>query len=610
MVRLHALTLFALLFGPAFGALAGDSAPHIDFLYIDANVGRSSGGHVAIRIGDDVFHYQHDAEGFAVLARDEWRRFRRTYNDLDNRNIHVAEIRVGAADLARIRDRFIQRHLIQSRHLDFLSSLRHDVELLQHSVSGAGLMVPGARLFTAASERPRGLESLSAAVESRYGAGFLKGKTAELERLLERLAYRQPTWDDSQLSDSRYPGYPVTFSETYLDAVTTLTAMRVLSGGWDVAKDTVLDPRRYAIPDLHARLTFHERLRLAGLARRLQESIVAMLASSRGDGGFPILLATARYLAVEKSLEQNRLQLVHPYSGAVPSRPFPVDAETQRSLRLAAWTFASSFREARSAFFRLDDLDEASLNVLENSAARYFEVHRAIRFERPFLLSSDLTMPLAPGSVRIDQRFSHDPAATDALETAQTAYYAFRARLRAIYPYNLLWHNCATELVRTVNSAFADQQEAARVLGAALDPAGLSVLIPFRLSDLVAKRLHVVKQRVLPSFRNRMLARFSAQQDPLWIYLAESNTATSSLYRSRPGDTLFLMFTEELPGLRPLFGAVNLSYGMVQAGAGLLTLPLDRGDRLFEGVRGALFSLPELAFFNIRKGSFATAGSL
>ena len=33
-------------------------------------------------------------------------------------------------------------------------------------------------------------------------------------------------------------------------------------------------------------------------------------------------------------------------------------------------------------------------------------------------------------------------------------------------------------------------------------------------------------------------------------------------------------------------------------------LPVDGGEMLWAGLRGALFSLPELVFQNIRKGSF------
>ncbi len=44
--------------------------------------------------------------------------------------------------------------------------------------------------------------------------------------------------------------------------------------------------------------------------------------------------------------------------------------------------------------------------------------------------------------------------------------------------------------------------------------------------------------------------------------------------------------------------------GLAQGMAGLLTLPWDGGENLRLGAKGALISLPELFFFNIRKGSF------
>ena len=36
---------------------------------------------------------------------------------------------------------------------------------------------------------------------------------------------------------------------------------------------------------------------------------------------------------------------------------------------------------------------------------------------------------------------------------------------------------------------------------------------------------------------------------------------------------------------------------------GLLRAPLDRGRTLWSGTRGVVFSLPELAFVNLRKGT-------
>jgi hypothetical protein len=56
--------------------------------------------------------------------------------------------------------------------------------------------------------------------------------------------------------------------------------------------------------------------------------------------------------------------------------------------------------------------------------------------------------------------------------------------------------------------------------------------------------------------------------------------------------------------LSPLYGAVNTLAGLSQSVLGLFTLPFDAGKRLHSGATGLIMSLPELAFFNMRKGSF------
>jgi hypothetical protein len=97
------------------------------------------------------------------------------------------------------------------------------------------------------------------------------------------------------------------------------------------------------------------------------------------------------------------------------------------------------------------------------------------------------------------------------------------------------------------------------------------------------------------------------RQGPLQVFLRESNTLTSTLYRKGNGDSAFLFFTDDVVATRPVFGALNLLTGLGMAAAGLVMLPVDHGATLRSGLAGALWSLPELAFFNIRKGSFPDA---
>jgi hypothetical protein len=88
--------------------------------------------------------------------------------------------------------------------------------------------------------------------------------------------------------------------------------------------------------------------------------------------------------------------------------------------------------------------------------------------------------------------------------------------------------------------------------------------------------------------------------------LRESNTLSSTLYESRSKDTPFLFFTDDSLLLRPLLGALNVGYAALYGVAGIVRLPFDNGVSFNQAARGAFYSLPELAFGNIRKGSYST----
>ena len=88
------------------------------------------------------------------------------------------------------------------------------------------------------------------------------------------------------------------------------------------------------------------------------------------------------------------------------------------------------------------------------------------------------------------------------------------------------------------------------------------------------------------------------------VFFRESNTLTSAIYRRNPEDSIFVFFTDDAVVVRPLFGVVNLVVGLAASAVGLATLPVDGGATLWAGLKGAIFSLPELFFQNIRKGSF------
>jgi hypothetical protein len=143
-----------------------------------------------------------------------------------------------------------------------------------------------------------------------------------------------------------------------------------------------------------------------------------------------------------------------------------------------------------------------------------------------------------------------------------------------------------------------------RRLGGRVSLDGSLSFIPFLSAAAVDAHLAVAETAELPSYRLDRVARLEAAHGRLGTWLREGNTLTSTIYRRNPDDSFFVFFTDDTVALRPILGAVNLVAAAGASVVGLATLPLDHGARLRAALRGALFSLPELAFVNIRKGSF------
>jgi hypothetical protein len=129
--------------------------------------------------------------------------------------------------------------------------------------------------------------------------------------------------------------------------------------------------------------------------------------------------------------------------------------------------------------------------------------------------------------------------------------------------------------------------------------------IPIVSSGAVARSYRTGGAATRPSYRQLSLVALADNESAWRVSLRESNTLTSTIYHPGPRDSSFLFFTDDTVALRPLLGAANLLVGVADSALGLATWPADGGARLRAGLRGTLFSLPELAFVNIRKGSMA-----
>ncbi|GBC63729.1 hypothetical protein DENIS_4727 [Desulfonema ishimotonii] len=598
------MLLFQLI--SVFPVNAGASGPSafIEFICIDANVGASSGGHIALRLGETVYHFQHFPDRMFRMVREPWPHFRYIYNDLENRSLHIARIRLSAPDCERISDHLLRRYLIQNSQFDTLAGLAQDCALIRSFLGRERcLSLRGVGLFDPEQQEDAYAGRLRGAVFQKHGGDFLKKEIAKADRALtsEPIAIPDRTW--LCISRDRLPGAGDIYARRYTDLLLKREALAILARARPLADGILCDPASFDTGHESA-LFPAEREQLAKFAEALLKSVPALVASRRPDSGYPLLVAIARYQAVQRALAANRLMVADPFSCNAARVQSRTVAEKRTVAERLARRARRKFEKIRSDVFSGPRISEADYNRLENSAGRYYEIQRGLAIGESVRVEQGGLIPSASGPVPLLPPNRNRERLAETLALAEANYNAFLKQLRAACAYHILRANCATELVRVINSSFDSHAEAATALGGELNPGDALGYIPFRLSELVRERWRVTGTYVLPSYRRRQVAKMYALGHPVAVYFREFNTLSSTVYEPVDGDSAFFFFTDDIFWPRPFYGLMNIAYGIADAGAGLLSLPADRGNRLTEGLRGVLFSLPELIFCNIRKGSF------
>ncbi len=560
--------------GPAFAVEPLEAA----LVHVEANVGGASGGHTALRLGDDVYHYQ-QRDDRLLLVREEWYLFHFGYNVLQNRPLHLAYLPLERETWRALRDHFAAIHLEQQRALAEMRAARLDLALLKAWRGEAeGFRARAAGLFDPARRGALEGVALRRRLQARLGADFASAELALLE---------------SRLSE---PPGAAAAARHQRDDLVLRTALLALRDAHALHPDAVVeapgDPP-----------TLEERAVLRAWIRHLEGAIVALLRSPRPDRGRPLLVATARHRALQRSLGDSQLWLLDVLSDDAEVLDRRAVRARRAEIAAVAEGTRERFREERARLLARD-FDERRLNRLEVLATRAAEFGRGAEEGSPVRDSGGVLVPQRGGLLTPPRRRPRDPASDAAVGDARRRLGALEADLDRRYHYDLFFSNCATELVRALNDGLGDPE---RALGGRLEPNGGLNFIPFWLFDRTRDRLEVGRVERIPSQRERVLAELRQRENDALLLAREANTLTSRVYGRRDPDGSFLLFTDDTPWVRPLFGLVNLGWALADGAVGLLTAPFDRGDRLVRAGRGALFSVPELVFVNIRKGSFDAA---
>jgi len=584
--------VLGLVFLPARPSAANPPAT-LDFVYIDATAGEASGGHTALRLGEAVFHYEIHPGGLLLLSREPWEAFLHRYNDQQNRSVTVTRVPVDGKAYERVRSHLFGRYVQQQDRLLRLDRLAETHALLRRLADGQDrVALPGLGFFSEQRREAPSAIALRRLVERRFGDAWLlaeqRAVTVELEgaSLVESLPAEQFA----------------TFAVRLKELLSLRQALSLLLEATGLSDDALLSALGNGGP-----LTERERASGERFLSELADSVLALLASNRPDRGTALLVQMARHQAVSRSLSTGVLATLDPFSdGAERLPPSATRFWDQEGERLIAGARGELAR-CREAFAAATALRATAYSRVEAAQGRLFELARARRFSTARRVEAGHLLPGKSRAVRTGIKGTPEQFAVAARVAGRTLE-ASREEVAEAFRYHLITRNCVTEIVRDVNASFASREQARARLGGVLVPGERLSFIPFRLTSAIAAAYASSETEVLPSFRLRQLNRLYEQSGPL-VWLRESNTWTSTLYSPEAAreDGVFLFFTDDLVTPRPLLGSINLLYAATHAACGCLLAPVDEGRLLTRSLRGMLYSLPEIAFFNIRKGSFQSA---
>lgn len=634
---LHAIGVRALMAALVMLPSAAMSAS-FNYLYIEASEGNSSGGHTAIQFGDEIYHYQHVDSGLIRLFRQEKAGFHFLYRYLQNRPMHLSRIEVSEDTFDLLKDQFKWQFLAQERQFKLLDDLHKERLFIRHLLhkttdgqasvdadAASALRLKGVGLFyqepgrqpqytdsNLTKQQSLSVQSLRQKVEQRYGPDFLPRRRAMLEAQIKALAPSHWPAINPDSGGDKFPAPIYSFTERYSDSLTALFAIKALIEAPPLQADVLLRINQPAF-----KISEAERRVLQELRNDLETSLVKALDSNRPDWGYAVLVNMARYITIAASLQSGYWVFIDDFAeNSERVRPDQyLDHSAQ--IRILTGDAKAALNQVRQSAASRPRLTESEYSQIEMAANRYTELLNSeqrhdFRYNgEKALPSKSIGFPDGPVPNLTQEQLTTALSALDNLENS------LFETLQQRYRYDLLSRNCVTELFRTINQALLSPYRSGAELA---DLEALTIkesekrlggyveipynFVPFVAYQSVVDRYHVAESRDLDSYRGLELAKLAASQSDPITALRESNVISSRLYQYNPDDALFVFFTDDNVLLRPVFGLVNTAAGIGQSLYGVFSWPLDSGKNLKSGATGILMSLPELFFFNMRKGSY------
>lgn len=558
------------------------------FLYIDSNSGQSSGGHSALRFGDRVYHLQYSFEDKIFhIVREPWVDFRFQYGVVQNRNIEFYEWEISENAKHTLRQKWNELYLVQETHIQNQKKLEQEWEVSELNSDGNKFFLPisGFGYFTNIPDPHSPIPKLFSF--SKKEKEILKRSSINWAEATKKI---QSTKTNISLPNTDSPYRLIHSIQTKRDLLTNAEKKSFI-------RHYLLDPVLLYEPAF---------LQLNGSEFHLSETEIKVWKSYLNglvhDLRFCIfesecndweeMTLLLRIVYIQKSIVLETI--VFPKKNLDGFQYLPVIQLPESVKTTKQKEYDQLFTSQKKIF--ASGYDPIQFFNWESFLVRY---------------QSFLEQGVAPEGIEFNwvgynpyKENSQNLAISDETENQakQRNYESYTKGIQNLYSYHLTHKNCTTELFRYMNEMFPEGRIGNETFW---DPLSNTVISLNFIPSVAALKLEsnsgTIQKKLYPSYRNlkrKKITNFTEK------HFKESFVPTSKIYKPNPIDHPFLFFTEETVWNRPILGLANTIYGIGYTGMGILSAPFDKGSRFSQGTESVFYSLPELVFFNIRKGHF------
>ncbi|MGJ4788856.1 hypothetical protein [Leptospira koniambonensis] len=568
---------------------------------MNANIGQSSGGHSALRFDDTVIHFQYYPDEIFRVVRESYERFSYSYNTYSNRTSKIARVAISEKDLDKIRTGFEKLALIQFKHIKNLESIRADVQFLKEIISpGKNIHIRTFGYFK--KEEGANLSSLKEELNSSFGKGWLGKLRTQIKKELNSALVEEKFTVFSEapaVQNGTYPFYKEGISSWFLPRLEKLSVLEILDLGYSLNPETIFLSSGTSLNE-------EEKGKLISLRDSLKYSIVELIKEENSHWGHSVLVNLARYLVLEKSIEEGKLYFLITFPESAYQIAPTTWSKDKKNVEASSDLLLEASKNFREERIKSENLTEENYLTWEDLENRDWELRTGLSRGISIRNTFDRLSPDLSGNFVFSFPTPEPEIISKYLARSEKAESAYYDNLKQFYTFKLITKNCTSEIFDSLEFIL-NEQEYQKVLGKRIDPHSSLTFIPFIAYDSITEKWNVKEETLELSHRKVALEKLYESNSKWKTYLKESNVFSSSIYRSNPDDSSFVFFTDDVVLLRPVYGIVNLGWGIGNFTLGIFTSPFDKGKRVMNGLNSVFFSLPELVFFNIRKGTFPGA---